>query len=691
MDPAGEQTVLGANDAQSRLGWMDALVFNGRVISAPWCSHLFPRNRVLGGGDLKPDHPVIEPDHGSAAELLGRSSDADDAETQDQTETNLVVELSESVTTSGDLPSRDQVQAAQITDESVSQNSATAPLTHFDLAVTQLSSSETPADHRSLNPAIDLKKIEALREMVITKLHRVCTDMMKGASTKPSGPDPSAAALVLGQNFLCVWSGTLLPFAPLIDVDYFSSSPNCLLKLLRVSRSRVEEEISTLRRTVSVVCHMQHDWINYVLGAAYHELEEFLGWVQASYLDNLQDPGIRRLARVANLRTDAFLASLRGHEKPKIRLDQSAQPPTRASLPAKDGENMANGATAGITDNDVVAANAPMDIVAVASLIQQGNIHDAVSACTQVQGCTTTTAACNFLLKLCSKEIFGEAAATKIFNYLEQTAGDPDATTYSHFIENLCQAKNAAKAMVILQQMRARGTIPCEKDFEAVISACIGLADFSKGIQVVHQAIEAGSIPALELLNGLLSATRTTEQTTTAFQAISKAGHEPNQRSYQQLVEASCVCSDSNLTVRALRQMVKHGMMPTKALVTRAVERCATVNVRHCLKLLEMCAAESLPLPAKESVLYFLQMCGRNGSELTASVVQDCLTAMHSVGFAVDPDVKDAFRSLRVSYMYHLCWPFRRIVPLKNAKLPVLLAALSSEFGRRIASQTNSG
>ena len=421
-------------------------------------------------------------------------------------------------------------------------------------------------------------------------------------------------------------------------------------------RSRAEEQVAALRQTVGPDCLMQTDWINYVLGAAYPELEQFLGWVQASYLDNLQDSGLRRLARVANLRTDAFLASLRDHEKPKMEFNQLAHLPTGEVLPEKDVGNKANG---GVVDTVVVAQHVPMNDAAdshssapkLDPLLQQGKIKDAVGACAQVQGCTTTTAACNFLLKRCSKEMLGEAAASAVFAYLEQTAGAvPDVTTYSHFIENLCQAKNVARAMATLTQMRARGVTPRDEDFAAVVSLCIGLADFSKGIQVVRQAIEAGSMPALELLNALISTTKTTEETTTAFQAISTAGHEPNKRSYQQLVEASCVCGDSSLAVRALRQMAKRGMVPTEELVTRAVERCATVNVRHCLKILEMCAADSLPLPAKEGVLYFLQMCCKNGSsQLSASAVQDCLTAMHSVGFTIDPDLKDAFRTLRVS------------------------------------------
>eukprot|EP01043_Picozoa_sp_COSAG02_P058929 COSAG02_NODE_7418_length_3025_cov_2.694017_1_plen_428_part_00 len=420
-------------------------------------------------------------------------------------------------------------------------------------------------------------------------------------------------------------------------------------------RSRAEEEVSALRQTVGADCLMQADWINYVLGAAYPELEEFLGWVQASYLDNLQDPGLRRLARVANLRTDAFLASLRGHEKPKVGFNQPAHLDARETLRENDVGTEANEGTVGTAASDVVATHVPMSITALVSLVQQGKIKDAVSACAEVQGCATTTAACNFLLKLCSKEMLGESAATAVFNYLEQTAGEAiGVVTYSHFIENLCQAKNVARAMATLKQMRARGHTPCDEDFAAAISVCIDLADFSKGIQVVRQAIEAGSMPALELLNALLSTTKTTEETTTAFQAISTAGHEPNKRSYQQLVEAACVCGDSTLTVRALRQMAKRGMVPTEELVTRAVERCATINVRHCLKILEMCAADSLPLPAKEGVLYFLQMCCKDETtQVSASAVQDCLTAMHSVGFSVDPDVKDAFRALRVS-----CLPY---------------------------------
>ena len=417
-----------------------------------------------------------------------------------------------------------------------------------------------------------------------------------------------------------------------------------------VCRSRVEEEVSALRRTVGADCRMQTDWINYVLGAAYPELEEFLGWVQASYLDNLEDPGLRRLARVANLRTDAFLASLQGHEKPKIGVNPPVHIPTH-KISANDVGNEVSCGAAVNTGTDDVAAYTPVNITALVSLIQQGKIQDAVSACAQAQECTTTMAACDFLLKLCSKEMLGEAAATAVLSHAEQNVEEAlDVTIYSHFIEVLCQAKNAARAVAVLQQMRARGNTPRDEDFAAVISVCVGLADFSKGIQVVRQAIEAGSIPTLELMNALLSTTRTTEETTTAFQAISTAGHEPNKRSYQQLVEASCVCGDSSLAVRALRQMAKRDMMPTKDLVTRAVERCATVNVRHCLKILEMCAAESLPLPDREGVVYFLQMCCKNGgSQLSASAVQDCLTAMHGVGFAIDPDVKDAFRTLRVS------------------------------------------
>lgn len=439
-------------------------------------------------------------------------------------------------------------------------------------------------------------------------------------------------------------------------------------------RSRAEEEVSTLRRTVSADCNMQADWINYVVGVAYPELEEFLGWVQASYLDNLSDPGLRRLARVANLRTDAFLASLRDHKKPKsftAKQVQPAQMPISGIAPVEAGAST-SATTLGTTTRatttfnasgedyntnleatDVVDANAPLDITAVLSMVRQGRIGDAVDACVQAQvhGCTTTLAACNFLLSLCLQRELdtSEGAAAAVYTHLEQAGGqEPDMDTYSHFIQILCQTKNVARAIAVLTQMQTRGHVPRGEDFASVINVCVGLADVSKGMQVATQAIEAGSMPSLELLNALLSASRTSEETTAVFQAISTAGHEPDKRSYQQLVEASCVCCDSSLIVRALRQMAKRRMAPTEALLTRAVERCATANVHHSLKILQMCAAGSLPLPATEGVLFFLQMCCENSSGLSASTVQDCLTAMHSNGFTIDASVKEAFRTLRV-------------------------------------------
>jgi hypothetical protein len=115
--------------------------------------------------------------------------------------TNLV----EGTAICSDLPTENQLHATQITDTHVGQDSEKAFLTNLDSSKAQQASAERIlVEHFVRDQPIDPEKIEALREMVGTNLRRICTDMMKGASKKPSGPDPSAAALVLGQNFLCV-------------------------------------------------------------------------------------------------------------------------------------------------------------------------------------------------------------------------------------------------------------------------------------------------------------------------------------------------------------------------------------------------------------------------------------------------------------------------------------------------------
>jgi hypothetical protein len=196
VDPTGEQqTVLSAADAQSRLVWMEALQFNCRVVSAPWRS-----DRHSYG------HTVVDPARATTHELSGGSNANHRVVGEKMIEEANVVGLTASATRSSNLASANQPQATQFTDEHVSQDSAMAivPVTNAELSTAQQASAESVLVEHSLDHTIDPKKIEALREMVGTKLRHVCTDMMKGAAKKPSGPDPSAAALVLGQNFLCV-------------------------------------------------------------------------------------------------------------------------------------------------------------------------------------------------------------------------------------------------------------------------------------------------------------------------------------------------------------------------------------------------------------------------------------------------------------------------------------------------------
>lgn len=673
--PTGEQAVLSAPDEHAKLVWVDAIQFASSVISAPWGeTHQFSRN-LLEGPPAKSETAVaVEPVRGHAASPAVDSGANGNRAVESRADSTSIAKANGS-SASAALTVTDSSKLGQAAEDLdlASQGQELLPRalpsdTHTDIHTDTLQlpvpTENAPAapagairsnDADALNPSV----IEDLREMVASKLRSICTDMMKGASSKPSGPDPSAAALVLGQNFL----------------------------------GRAQEEVAKLRRMVSAECNMEIDWINYVLGAGYPELEEFLGWVQASYLDNLEDPGLRRVARVANLRTDAFLAGLRGHEKPKPPSVSTVQPAVSVSIsvtsPA-EAETVAGHlgetiTTAERTSATLVDASPPkVDNSAVLAMIKKGAIGDAVEACGDVRtgGMSNTTgqpctAEYNFLLELCVEESLGESVASSIFSHLEQSEVlglKPDATTYSHFIKILCHARNAARAITVLTQMQTRSHIPCDDDFMVVLDICVGLADVPKGIQVVTQAIEAGSTLSLVLLNALLGSSDTTEDATVLFQAITSAGYEPDKRSYQQLIEAACLCGDSSLTVRALRQMAKRDISPTEALLTRAVERTATINVHHTLKILELCAAGSLPLPAQDSVLFFLESCcreysggssgsGRSGAssskKLSVSAIQDCLTAMHSHGFKIEPDVKDTFRTLRVSvpFLPSQPWP----------------------------------
>ena len=196
LDPTGEQqTVLSAADAQSRLVWMEALQFNCRVVSAPWRS-----DRPSYGQTVVGPAPV------TTRKLSGGSNANDRPVGKKLMEEASPVGLTASAARSSNLASENQPPATQFTDEHLSLDSAMAivPLTNAELLPAQQASAESGLVEHALDHAIDPKKIEALREMVGTTLRHVCTDMMKGAAKKPSGPDPSAAALVLGQNFLCV-------------------------------------------------------------------------------------------------------------------------------------------------------------------------------------------------------------------------------------------------------------------------------------------------------------------------------------------------------------------------------------------------------------------------------------------------------------------------------------------------------
>ena len=132
-------------------------------------------------------------------EAAGAGSDAK----QILTRVNIAAESSESAGRTDAATAETSTVSAEITAE----ESAVVPLANFDSSAERLTAASRGDD------AIDTGKIEALREMVGSKLRRMCTDMMKGASTKPSGPDPSAAALVLGQNFLCVCHNLIIPVA----------------------------------------------------------------------------------------------------------------------------------------------------------------------------------------------------------------------------------------------------------------------------------------------------------------------------------------------------------------------------------------------------------------------------------------------------------------------------------------------
>lgn len=195
--------MFSAADKQSRLVWMDALQFNGRVVSAPWQSDQIPRNMHDTATEAAKTAQVVV-DLGRTARLSGGPSAASDAGhtlKKKPVDTDLAVGLANS----GDLASEEQVQATRIADENVGQDSATGVLTKVDSSMNRDASADSfSTECYRLDQPIDPKKIEALREMVGSKLRRICTDMMKAASKKPSGPDPSAAALVLGQNFLCV-------------------------------------------------------------------------------------------------------------------------------------------------------------------------------------------------------------------------------------------------------------------------------------------------------------------------------------------------------------------------------------------------------------------------------------------------------------------------------------------------------
>ena len=661
--PTGEQAVLSAPDEHAKLVWMDAIRFACSVVGAPWGeTDQFSRN-LLDGPPAKSETAVAvavgpvtaraastaagSDANGNAGVVESRANSNSIAKPNGSSESAALTVTAADSSKSVGQPAEESLWASQ---ELVARPSDNDAGTATDTL--QLPTENAVAICAGGNPshddgdALDPSQIEGLREMVASKLRSICTDMMKGASTTPSGPDPSAAALVLGQNFL----------------------------------GRAEGEVAALKLKVSAECNMEIDWINYVLGSAYPALEEFLGWVQASYLDNLQeDPGLRRLARVANLRTDAFLSALRGHEKPKLPSAGvgAAQPAVSVSAsgyatsPGEDtvaltGHLVETMTT--VTAMTTAEATSPpkVDNSAVLAMIKNGKISDAIEACAVRAGSTNSTtgqpctADYNLLLELCVEESLPESAASSIYSHLEQSEVlDPDATTYGHFIQTLCHARNVARAIAVLTQMQSRSHIPRDHDFMSLLHVCVGLADVPNGIQVVTQAIEAGSKPSLELLNALLGSSNTTEDATCIFHAITSAGHEPDKRSYQQLVEAACLCGDSSLTVRALRQMTKRDILPTPALLTRAVERTATINVNHTLKILELCAAGSLPLPAQDSVLFFLESCCREHSgdssgassskQLSVSSIQDCLTAMHSHGFKIEPDVKDAFRTLRVS------------------------------------------
>jgi hypothetical protein len=210
VDSTGEQTVLSAADERSQLGWIDAIQFNSLVVGAPWRDRQFSRSNLLSSGKAELNAPAaaLKAADASATSVNNGDGAADAGSDAKQilTRGDIAAERSESAGRTDAATAETSTVSAEITAE----ESAVVPLANFDSSAERL----TAASRGDAIDAIDTGKIEALRDMVGSKLRRMCTDMMKGASTKPSGPDPSAAALVLGQNFLCVYHNLIMSLLP---------------------------------------------------------------------------------------------------------------------------------------------------------------------------------------------------------------------------------------------------------------------------------------------------------------------------------------------------------------------------------------------------------------------------------------------------------------------------------------------
>jgi pentatricopeptide repeat protein len=247
----------------------------------------------------------------------------------------------------------------------------------------------------------------------------------------------------------------------------------------------------------------------------------------------------------------------------------------------------------------------------IEALLQGGQASEALEVIRSVSG---VAAPYHALLQICREVTCGERGCVAVYKLLG-VDGPVDEQCYALLIGLLCAGGLVDRALRVRTRMRKAGLTPSAQTHVALVEACIEHSKPSLGATLVKQAAkDPQSAPGLPTFNALLGACNTIEDATLVFQSLAAAGHTADARSFESLVRAGCAGADGRFTVKALRQMARLGHPPHAAMLESTIKSMASLDVLDALKILEMCAGGTLPLPSADSVQFFLSLCCERGA-----------------------------------------------------------------------------